>query len=840
MKLKLYNSPKVRLGKGRINGVTYSPDGNRRAVASSIGILICDAHTGEELKLLSGHASEVLSVAYSPDGLTLASGSEDNTARLWDAQSGQHKLTLEGHEDAVTSVVFSPNGGTLASGSKDTTIRLWDTKSAYHKSTLEGHGGGVTSVVFNPKGNRLASGGGDRTVRLWESEIRFGQNRCITTLQKQDARVTSVVFSPDGHLFASGSAEGPICLWKLSNIERPISLSGHTETVHAIVFSPDGRTLASGSADNTIHVWDARGGQHFATLKGHTNGVFSVEFSPDGGMLISESYDSTIRFWDVKTGKNETTLRGGHTDCVKSLAFAPNGQMLASVNSDKDADGLSRKDRAASVSRRRTDDELSRENSAATVHLWDVGTGIPKAMVSSDVESVVISPNGQTLVGVREEKEDDSSRFSQKIGTARFGLWDVGTGTSKATVPSDVESVVISPNGQILVDVRKNKGIRSDRSRGNFVSAHLWDVETGIPNALLTEEIVNVKTVNVRLIVFSPDSQTLASLSEDARVGREHYSTDKSAVNLRLWKVETGKEPTLCLTEEVPDVTSIVFSPDSQTLATVDKDISANSYHYSSRHRSVNVRLWDVGSGKSKPLFMEDEANVSPVNVTSIVFSPDSRTLATVDKDMSEGIYGRAAISRSVSIRLWDGKTGAPKASFVREDTSDVKSIVFTSNSQTLASVHRDNTISLWDVETGQHKSTLAEEMANVNTIFCSPSGGTLISLSGSESSGSPYDVDKNRDEKISFWDVETGERKSTLAEEMASVKLNVLSPDRTRLAGVGLDGRIRVWDVETGQHKSTFEGHIGQVTFIVFSADGSTLASGSEDGTVLLWDLTE
>ena len=768
MKWKLYNSPKVRLGKGRINGVTYSPDGNRRAVASSIGVLICDAHTGEELKLLSGHASEVLSVAYSPDGLTLASGSEDNTARLWDAQSGQHKLTLEGHEDAVTSVVFSPNGGTLASGSEDSTIRLWDTKSAYHKSTLEGHRGGVTSVVFNPKGNRLASSSDFGPVHLWEAEIRFGRNRCITTLQERSIptlqerseHVTSVAFSPDGHLFASGSAEGTICLWKLSNIERPISLSGHTETVHAIVFSPDGRTLASGSADNTIHVWDVRTGQHFATLEGHTNGVFSVEFSPDGGMLISESYDCTIRFWDVKTGKNETTLRGGHTDCVKSLAFAPNGQMLASVNSDKDADGL------------------SRENSAATVHLWDVRTGIPKATVSSDVESVVISPNGQTLVGVSGEKEIDSYGVSQK-SVRRVGLWDVETGILKAMVSSDVGSVVISPNGQTLVGVSEEKEVDSYRVSRKTGTARvgLWDVETGIPKTLLSEEIV----VNVRLIVFSPDSQTLAILSEDKSVGWDH------SVNLRLWKVETGKKPTLCLTEEVPDVTSIVFSPDSQTLATVDKDISANSYDYSRQHRSVNVRLWDVGSGKSKPLFIEDEANVSPVNVTSIIFSPDSRTLATVDKDRSEGIYDRAAISGSENIRLWDGKTGTPKASFVREDTSNVKSIVFTSNSQTLASVHRDSTISLWDVETGQHKSTLAEEMANFQSI--------------------------------SF------------------------SPDKAKFASVGSDSHIRVWDLETGKHKSTLRGpreHMGGVTTVAFSADGSTLASGSEDGTVLLWDLTE
>jgi len=585
----IFSTPDGSHHDGAGMSVSFSPDG--KTLASGFWdktIRLWDVETGKEKSLLSGHTDYVWSVCFSPDGKTLASGSWDKTIRLWDVETGKEKSLLSGHTNTVNSVCFSPDGKTLASGSREKTIRLWDVETGKEKSLLSGHTDYVWSVCFSPDGKTLASGSGDNTIRLWDVET--GKEK--SQLSGHTDAVMSVSFSPDGKTLASGSDDRTIRLWDVETGKEKSLLSGHTDYVWSVCFSPDGKTLASGSRDKTIRLWDVETGKEKSLLSGHTDRVWSVSFSPDGKTLASGYWNNPIRLWDVETGKEKFQL-SGHTNTVNSVSFSPDGKTLASGSGDKTIRLWNVKtgkekfqlsghtNTVDSVSFSPDGKTLASGSGDNTICLWDVQTGKEKSQLpghTSSVTSVSFSPDGKTL--------------ASGSGDNTICLWDVQTGKEKSQLPghtSSVTSVSFSPDGKTLASGSGDNTIR------------LWDVETGKEKSQLPGHTAYVNSVS-----FSPDGKTLASGSGDKTI--------------RLWDVETGKEKSL-LPGHTSYVNSVSFSPDGKTLASGSRD--------------KTIRLWDVETGKEKSQL---PGHTSYVN--SVSFSPDGKTLASGSDDNT--------------IRLWD------------------------------------------------------------------------------------------------------------------------------------------------------------------------------------------
>ncbi|MEW2558571.1 nSTAND1 domain-containing NTPase, partial [Streptomyces griseorubiginosus] len=592
--------------------VAFSPDGRTLATATDENLRLWDVTTGHLLHTLIGHTSDVYSVVFSPDGRTVATASDDHTARLWDASTGHLLHTLDRHTDAVLSAVFSPDSHILATASDDGTARLWDVTTGRLLHVLDGSASEVYSAVFSPNGHTLATTTAPLstsptavpygTARLWD--VTTGH--LLRTLPSHLDPSSPALFSPNNRTLATSSNDHAAQLWDVATGHLLHTFTHSGNRVYSEAFSPDGRILAT-SDDDDIELRDAATGRILHSLTGHTNSVEQAVFSPDGHTLATAGADHTARLWDVATG-DVLRVFIGHSDIVSTVAFSSDGHTLATTGFD------------------------------GTARLWDT-VHYPRVLTghTKGVYSVVFSPDGLTLA---------TASFDH---TAR--LWDVTTGHLLHTLTGHtkgVYSVVFSPDGRTLATASFDH------------TARLWDVTTG--------HLLHALTGHTNVLyqaTFSPDGHTLVA-------------TASNGGTARLWNVATGRlKATLDVTpgaEMLPGLSSAVFSPNGLTLAAAVSD-------------DQTAHLWDVTTGRLLTNYVGHTDNVY-----SVVFSPDGRTLATASFDHTA--------------RLWDVTTGHLLHTLTGH-TDWVNIAVFSPDGHTLGTASGDGTARLWNIATGHLLHTL-------------------------------------------------------------------------------------------------------------------------------------
>ena len=595
-----------------VRSIALSPDGKRIVSGSrDTTIKVWDTTTGAELMTIaSGHETEVTCVAFSPDGSLIISSSEyDPIIKVWDAATGAEVKTLHGHEYGVSCVVFSPNGSRIISGSDDATAKVWDAETGKELMTLQGHENGCTSVAYNPDGKLIVSGDNMGKVRVWDAE---SGNKVMTLNQNW---VSSVLFSPDGKFILSGG-ENDVKIWDATTGIEVMTLRGHTGSTLSVRFSPDSKFIASGDMDNVLKVWDTARGKELVTLHGHEGYVSSVAFTPDGKRIISGSSDGTIKVWDSSVDRESAKIVG-HNNLVYSIAFSTDSKRIISGSRD------------------------------GTIKVWDVSSGTEAMTLGGGRKFIMdmsFSPDGKRIVAV--------TPFST------ISIWDAETGAEMVTLYSPkgrlkligaklyngetatlykeedknrVLSVVFSPDGKHLASRNADKTIK------------VFDTETG-------EKVVTLRGHEdwVTCTSFSPDGKRIVSGGADGRV--------------MVWDAASGTE-VMSLRGHRRVVACVVFSPDGKRIASASYDGTAN--------------VWDATNGKELTT-LRGHGDM----VHSVAFSPDGERIISGSMDRT--------------VRLWDATTGAELMT-LRVNLEQVCNVAVSPDGKTIAAGDRVGEIVLYE-----------------------------------------------------------------------------------------------------------------------------------------------
>jgi WD40 repeat protein len=750
--------------------------------------------TPVRLSLTLGHSQPLRfgspTLAWSPDGRTLATGSPDDTVILWDAATHKPRATLAGPGDGVVALVWSPDGKQIAISDYDTTrlwnaatgrlrlrlkgglltqqgrqvywpdthslatrvkpgVRSWDAATGRQRATLACDGSYYAQIVsWSPDGQQLVVDNGT-SLGLWD--VRSGTRR--ETLAKPECPLEDLAWSPAGTRIAGlGLGGDDLFLWDATT--GRLCATPEVSWVRVMAWAPDGRTLATGSHKGEVDLWEGATGERRGSLPGDKENVEALAWSPDGKTLAVQTGGATT-LWDVAARTRRATL----PDASAPLVWRPDGRVLA-TNAGPGDD---------------------------LVILWDARSGrrmasLPFLVAPISDGGIAWSPDGKTIaVGTGDEAR----------GTTF--LWDAASGSLRSTLPGHptrVTSLAWSPDARSLATASGDFGPKDRFSGGALVwnrgGVFLWDAVTGQRHASLPEA--------AGLVAWSPDGTTLAT-----------------SPGLRLW--QPGPATSATALYPAQSATALAWSPDGKGLVAVQRWVEglgmcAFANIRPSAHETLTV--WELAT--REPRFSHE---VPYVGV--FAWSPDGRTIA-VGGDEGETL-------------LLDAATGAVRV--VLSDTEQFAwEAAWSPDSRLLATVYRDGSVCLWHAAGGRRLAILSRGQetrertigrswgdAPKPRLAWSPGGKTLaVSLD---------------EPAVRLWDTATWQCRATLKGHIGEVRARAWSPDGKTLATGSSDGALRLWRADTGRVRAALYA-IGQGRdWVTVTPGGCFLASPNGVGYV-------